>query len=346
MSHTPTPHRVINDAAEHHRAAWVAYFANPLQTERPDLLLAYRRHVDSIAINWQADLLRQLLVAELDVRRRKGQENPRRDEYHRIVDELPEVTDCGRIVDELISGGLPAAAASSPQLVRGSRVLGYVLEARLGAGSFGEVWQAKADSEFEFHAALKFVRLGQAVDAEARALAIVKEVTHPYLVSTFKAERVSEYLVIAMELAEGSLANKLAGARAEGLLGIPFEALLDYLDGAAEALDHLNSPQHVRGGRPGVAVQHCDIACLTRGAQGSVIVTAAGERVEIDAFPVDHLVDTTGAGDLYAAGFLFGHAQGKDLAESGRIASMAAAECISHIGPRPEVSLQILAEKL
>jgi sugar/nucleoside kinase (ribokinase family) len=93
------------------------------------------------------------------------------------------------------------------------------------------------------------------------------------------------------------------------------------------------------------AVQHCAIACLTRGAQGSVIVTSAGERVEVAASPVDHVVDTTGAGDLYAAGFLYGHAQGMDLAESGRIASIAAAECISHMGPRPEVALQVLAEK-
>jgi sugar/nucleoside kinase (ribokinase family) len=83
---------------------------------------------------------------------------------------------------------------------------------------------------------------------------------------------------------------------------------------------------------------HCEIAVLTRGAQGSVIL-ASDQRFDVAAHPVTELVDTTGAGDLYAAGFLFGLAQGRDLPECGRLASLAAAEVISHLGPRPEVSL-------
>ena len=61
------------------------------------------------------------------------------------------------------------------------------------------------------------------------------------------------------------------------------------------------------------------------------------------AEPVTRVVDTTGAGDLYAAGFLFGLARGLDLRPCGRLASIAAAEIISHIGPRPETSLADLA---
>ena len=57
------------------------------------------------------------------------------------------------------------------------------------------------------------------------------------------------------------------------------------------------------------------------------------------------VVDTTGAGDLYAAGFLFGVATGKDLETAGRLGSLAAAEIISHIGARPEVELAELARK-
>ena len=57
------------------------------------------------------------------------------------------------------------------------------------------------------------------------------------------------------------------------------------------------------------------------------------------------VVDTTGAGDLYAAGFLFGVAAGKDLETAGRLGSLAAAEIISHIGARPEVKLAELARK-
>ncbi len=55
-------------------------------------------------------------------------------------------------------------------------------------------------------------------------------------------------------------------------------------------------------------------------------------------------MDTTGAGDLYASGFLFGHARGADLTACGKLGSLAAAEVISHIGPRPEASLASLAK--
>lgn len=87
---------------------------------------------------------------------------------------------------------------------------------------------------------------------------------------------------------------------------------------------------------------HCRIAVVTRSAAGSLVVTAA-ELVEVAAEPVERVVDTTGAGDLYAAGFLAGLARGLDLATCGRLGSIAAAEVISHVGPRPEVSLAALA---
>ena len=83
---------------------------------------------------------------------------------------------------------------------------------------------------------------------------------------------------------------------------------------------------------------HCEIAALTRSALGSVIATKDEVHV-LDAEPVTRVVDTTGAGDLYAAGFLYGLTQGMDPAKCGRIASIAAAEIISHFGARPEVSL-------
>lgn len=82
-------------------------------------------------------------------------------------------------------------------------------------------------------------------------------------------------------------------------------------------------------------------AVVTRSEKGSVIVRGA-ERVEVAAEPVQRVVDTTGAGDLYAAGFLYGLARGHDLATCGRLASIGAAEVISHVGPRPEVPLRTL----
>ncbi len=83
------------------------------------------------------------------------------------------------------------------------------------------------------------------------------------------------------------------------------------------------------------------LAALTRGAKGSVLI-AGSERVEIAAEPVAEVVDTTGAGDLYAAGVLFGITHGQSLAESGRAGAMAAAEIISHYGARPEKPLSKL----
>jgi sugar/nucleoside kinase (ribokinase family) len=89
---------------------------------------------------------------------------------------------------------------------------------------------------------------------------------------------------------------------------------------------------------------HCEIAALTRSAKGSVLVN--GGRVHtVAAHPVEAVVDTTGAGDLYAAGFLFGVARELGLETAGRLGSLAAAEIISHVGARPEASLHKLAQQ-
>jgi sugar/nucleoside kinase (ribokinase family) len=86
------------------------------------------------------------------------------------------------------------------------------------------------------------------------------------------------------------------------------------------------------------------IAAVTRGEQGSVILTE-GEPVVVTAEPVDRVVDTTGAGDQYAAGFLYGLSHGRPLPECGRLGCIAAAEVISHYGPRPQVKLSELAQR-
>ena len=85
-----------------------------------------------------------------------------------------------------------------------------------------------------------------------------------------------------------------------------------------------------------------EIAAVTDGAAGSRIL-AGGGVIEVAAEPVSHVVDTTGAGDQYAAGFLFGLARGRPLAECAALASFAAAEVISHYGPRPERPLAAAA---
>jgi sugar/nucleoside kinase (ribokinase family) len=86
------------------------------------------------------------------------------------------------------------------------------------------------------------------------------------------------------------------------------------------------------------------LAALTRGERGSVIVSGS-EVHEIACDPVAKVVDTTGAGDQFAAGFLHGFTQGRDLPTCGRLGSLAAAEIISHYGARPETSLAALARE-
>lgn len=91
------------------------------------------------------------------------------------------------------------------------------------------------------------------------------------------------------------------------------------------------------------AVRHdCRLAAITVGPNGSYVVTP-DEVIHIEPEPVERVIDTTGAGDLYAAGFLYGLTHGHDLAGCGRLASIAASEVIAHVGPRPLVELRTLA---
>jgi sugar/nucleoside kinase (ribokinase family) len=115
------------------------------------------------------------------------------------------------------------------------------------------------------------------------------------------------------------------------LLGNEHEALAlsgaATLDGALDAL-----------------AEQCRVLAVTRGAGGSIVVEG-GRAVPVPAQPVPHVIDTTGAGDLYAAGFLFGLTRGRTAVDCARLGSLAASEVISHLGPRPEVSLQSLAQE-
>ena len=89
----------------------------------------------------------------------------------------------------------------------------------------------------------------------------------------------------------------------------------------------------------------CPIAVLTRSEKGCVVVKG-DDMHESPAHPVAKVVDVTGAGDLFAAGFLHGFTSGKSLPEAARLGSMAAAEVISHIGARPEIGLEEHARSL
>jgi sugar/nucleoside kinase (ribokinase family) len=87
--------------------------------------------------------------------------------------------------------------------------------------------------------------------------------------------------------------------------------------------------------------RHCEFAAITVGAKGSVIITG-DDLIEVAPKWVNRVIDTTGAGDLYAAGFLHGLTAGHPLQRCGELGSIAAAEVISHVGPRPLVELRTL----
>lgn len=88
----------------------------------------------------------------------------------------------------------------------------------------------------------------------------------------------------------------------------------------------------------------CRLAAVTRSEKGSVVVSRE-ETIAVAASEIDELVDTTGAGDLYAAGFLFGYTQDKSLEDCARLGSLAAGIVIQQIGPRPMASLKQAAEQ-
>jgi sugar/nucleoside kinase (ribokinase family) len=85
----------------------------------------------------------------------------------------------------------------------------------------------------------------------------------------------------------------------------------------------------------------CSLAVITVGADGCIVVTPDGE-LHAPAQPVEQVLDTTGAGDLFAAGFLYGYTRQRSLAECAQYGAIAAAEVISHVGPRPLVELRTL----
>jgi WD40 repeat protein/serine/threonine protein kinase len=216
-----------------------------------------------------------------------------------VVDEAPDVVD---------------AVALQP----GSEPIpGYRLVRLLGCGGFGSVWRASGPGGFDV--ALKFVSLTAEMGAvEQRALDAVRAVRHPNLLALFGAWQRDGMLIVAAELADGTLLDRFRTATASGLPGIPRDELLEHLGDAARGLDHLHE----------AGVQHRDVK-----PQNLLLV---GGRVKVGDFGLAVALDGGGTGHsgrltpAYAAPEFF---EGATAAQSDQYA-LAATYC--HLrGGRP-----------
>jgi sugar/nucleoside kinase (ribokinase family) len=131
----------------------------------------------------------------------------------------------------------------------------------------------------------------------------------------------------------------IAGRR-EGVMGMIDSGLVDLLFGNEQEVRHLTGCGNVRECLDALAPKVAT-AVITRGVEGAV-AAANGQRVEVPAAPVQNIVDTTGAGDLFAAGFIAARCRGRSLRGCLEAGSIAAAEVISHFGARPEANLREL----
>jgi serine/threonine protein kinase len=161
---------------------------------------------------------------------------------------------------------------------------GYQLGRLRGKGAFGHVWEAERPNGEKL--ALKFLRCGKSQDAaqEVRNILNVRQVQHPNLIRVDRLWADRGYLVIVMELADGSLLDLLTVCRDEFGAALPAKQTCFYLSQAAEALDFLNAHQH-RIGTGTYGIQHCDIK------PSNLLV--CGDTVKISDFSLSSLISTS-----------------------------------------------------
>jgi serine/threonine-protein kinase len=135
---------------------------------------------------------------------------------------------------------------------------GYRLRRLRGSGGFGEVWEAETEAGRTL--ALKFLPCarGRGAAQELRSIQVIQTLEHPHLLKIDRVWCAGEFLVVAMELADGSLSDLLEVYRADLGTPLPPSHLLPLLAQAAKALDFLNNRQHLVSGQ-WVTVQHCDV---------------------------------------------------------------------------------------
>jgi serine/threonine protein kinase/tetratricopeptide (TPR) repeat protein len=269
----------------------------------------------------RADLLGKLLRLELELRVEKD-DRPAPEPYRARWPEYRTVID----------SAFDAAVPPQPAVVHGIElrpgaepISGYRLVNLIDEGGVAQVWKAVGPGGIE--QALKFVRLDAPLGpAEDRAINSVKHIRHVHLLALFGIWVVGRHLVIAMELAEGTLLDVFKEAAGRGAAGIPAPEIFEYFQHAARGIDYLNEPRHPMGGKKPLGVQHRDIkpanlllvgGCVKVGDYGlarvmeKTLATASSTAMTPDyAAPERFNRQTSGQSDQYSLACTYCHMRG------------------------------------
>ena len=256
--------------------------------------------------------------------------------------------------------GKPTGANARPAPVLffqpGAEVVsGYHLVRMIGRGGFGEVWEATGPGGFPL--ALKFVQLhGSGSYVELRSLEVMKNIRHPHLLGMFGAWKTSDYLIIAMELAEKTLKDRLEECIRVGQPGIPTLELLEFMREAAKGIDYLNEPVHKSPDGSVQGIQHRDIKpqnLLLVGGSVKVadfglaklleqsVESASGSMSPAYAAPEFCSGQATRWSDQYSLAVTYCQLRGNRLPFTGNLAQLVA----GHLSHAPDLSMIPMARE-